>query len=161
MSFTDEVYESFKYKKSLISLFLDFSKAFGTVDHSNLLKKLKYCGIRGEMLKWYKTNLSDCCQNYQCPIFRRVLHGSIFEPLLFIIYIIDLNKCTSMNVVHYTDDSTEYMIGYSFDSLIRKTNFELGKIDNWLCANKLSLNISKSQFGMLAIFITIIVVLCK
>ena len=57
-----------------------------------------------------------------------------------------------MNVVHYADDSTVYMIGDSFDSLIRKTNFELGKIDNWLCANKLSLNISKSQFCMFSNF---------
>ena len=53
-----------------------------------------------------------------------------------------------MNVVHYADDSTVYMIRDSFDSLIRKTNFELGKIDNWFCANKLSFNISNSQFCM-------------
>ena len=57
-----------------------------------------------------------------------------------------------MNVVHYADDSTVYMIGDSLDSLIRKTNFELSKIDNWLCANKLSLNISKSQFCMFSNF---------
>ena len=51
-----------------------------------------------------------------------------------------------MNVVHYADDSTVYMIRDSFDSLIRKPNFEIGKIDNLLCANELSLNISKTQF---------------
>ena len=71
--------------------------------------------------------------------------SSILGPILFLMYFNDLNKCTSTNVVHCADDSTVCMIGDSFDSHIRKTNFELGKIDNWLCANKLPLNISKSQ----------------
>ena len=44
--------------------------------------------------------------------------------------------CTSLNVAHYADDSKVYMIGDSFDSLIRKIDFELGKIDYSLCANK-------------------------
>ena len=51
-----------------------------------------------------------------------------------------------MNVVQYADDSTVYMVENSVDSLIRNTNYELDKIDNWLCANKLSMKISKSQF---------------
>ena len=54
-----------------------------------------------------------------------------------------------MNVVHYADDSTMNMIGDSFDSLMCKTNFELGRIDNLLCANKLFLNKSKTQFCIL------------
>ena len=53
-----------------------------------------------------------------------------------------------MSAVYYADDSTVYKIGDSFDSLIRKTNFELGKIDSWLCANKFSLNMTIAQFFM-------------
>ena len=63
-------------------------------------------------------------------------------------YINDLNKYTIMNVAHYDDDSTVNLIGGSYDSFIRKNNFEVGQIDNWLCANKLSLYISKSQYFM-------------
>ena len=51
-----------------------------------------------------------------------------------------------MSVVHYVQDITMYIIRDSFDSLKRETNFELGKVDNCLCANKLSLNISIFQF---------------
>ena len=134
LRFTDEVYESLNNEKSLISVFLDFSKAFDTVDHSFLLKKMEYCGIRGQMLDKCMSYLSDrCqfvsildCQSEQCPIFRGVPQGSILESLLFLIYINDLSKCTGMNVVHYADDNTVCMIGDSFDSLQRKTKLELG-----------------------------------
>ena len=53
-----------------------------------------------------------------------------------------------MNVVLYADDSTVYIVENSFDSLIYNTNYEIDKIDNWLCAYKLSLNISKSLYSL-------------
>ena len=81
-------------------------------------------------------------------IVRGVQQGSNPGLLLCLIYINDLNKCTSMNVVHYADDSTVYIVEDSFDSLIHNTIYELHKIDNWLCVNKLSLNISKSQYSL-------------
>ena len=64
--------------------------------------------------------------------FRGVPQSSILRPLIFLIYINDLNNCTTMSVVRFADESTLYIIGASFDSLIRKTYFGLGKIDNWL-----------------------------
>ena len=51
LRFNDEVYESVNIKRALISAFLDFSKAFDTVDLSILLKKLEYFGIRGKTLE--------------------------------------------------------------------------------------------------------------
>ena len=74
--------------------------------------------------------------------------GSFLGPLLFLIYMNDLNKCPSKNAVHYADDSTVYVLEDSLDSLIRYINYELDKIDNWLCVKKLSLNISKSQYSL-------------
>ena len=53
-----------------------------------------------------------------------------------------------MNAVHYADDSMVYMMGDSFDSLLRETDLNQKKIDRCLCANKLVLNISESQFCM-------------
>ena len=99
------------------------------------------------MLEWCKSYLSDCCryvrnlgcQSEQCLIFRGASQGSLYiyilGTLLFLIYINDLNKCTNMKIAHYADDSTVYIMGESLDSLIRKTYFELGVIDNCLRAN--------------------------
>ena len=48
---TDEIYETFNNKKSLILVFSDLSKAFDTVELGILLKKLEYCGICGHMFE--------------------------------------------------------------------------------------------------------------
>ena len=108
---------------------LDFSKAFGTVDHSILLKKLECCGIRDQMFEWCRSYLSDHCQFVSILGFqsdnsqsvRGVQQGSIPRPLLFLIYVNDLYKCTCMKVVHYADDSTVYEVEDSLDLLIRNT----------------------------------------
>ena len=93
LRFTDEVYESFNNKKTIISVFSDLSKAFDTVDHSILWKNLDYCGIRGQLLGWCKSYLSDLCQyvsvfgcqSEQCPFFeeyRKALSLSSTVPNL-------------------------------------------------------------------------------
>ena len=53
-----------------------------------------------------------------------------------------------MNAVHYANDITMYVIVNWFNSLIRKGNFDIGKKDYWLCANKLYFNTSESQCYM-------------
>ena len=50
--------------------------------------------------------------------------------------------------IHYTDDTTLFSKGNNLDDLIDFTNTELVKLDNWVCANKLSLNIIKTAFSV-------------
>ena len=68
-----------------------------------------------------------------------VPQGSILGPLLFIIYINDMHKASSLQCIHYADDTTLFSKGNNLDDLIDFTNNELVKIDKWVCANKLSL----------------------
>ena len=58
----DQIGDSFNDKNYFLGIFIDLSKAFDTVDHSILLKKLEYFGIKGTNISWFQSYLSTCKQ---------------------------------------------------------------------------------------------------
>ena len=78
LKFTDLCYTSLNEEKYLLSVFLDFSKAFDTVVHDILCKKLDRYGIRGHMNDWFKSYLSD--RNHYVDIM-------VLSPLLQILHV--------------------------------------------------------------------------
>ena len=97
------------------------------------------------MLNWikFKSYLKGINQFVEIQNFRSsmrsiskgVPQGSILGPLLFLIYINDMNECTQLKIFHYADASTAYIASDSLDSLTHFVNSELVKIDDWLRAN--------------------------
>ena len=140
---------------------MDLSKAFGTLDHSILIDKVEFFGVKGvalDLLKNYLTNIKqyvefEDAQSDMLNISTGVSQGSILGPLLFIIYINDFAQSSwKFNFIIYTDDMTlsstldsfaQYSKNENVESLI---NTELDKINEWLKLNKLSLNVNKSKY---------------
>jgi hypothetical protein len=76
-----------------------------------------------------------------------VPQGSVLGPLLFLLYINDFsNSATSLDFHLFADDSNLFYSNRNLEVLERNLNEQLLKVHEWLCANKLALNVEKSNF---------------
>ena len=98
----DRISEALDNGDYVVGVFLDFAKAFDTVDHAILLDKMFIYGVRTIALEWFKDDLTGRSQHVtrngfnsnNSEIKRGVPQGSILEPLPFILYSNDLASVT-------------------------------------------------------------------
>ena len=139
-------------------VYIDLKKVFETIDHAILLRKLANYGLDLGSLRFFASYLGNRSQKFYVngvlssasELRCGVPQGSILGPLFFLIYINDLPNClNSACAKMFADDTTITISGSSLADLEQETNLELLNLHCWLKANKLSLNVAKTEFTVI------------
>jgi len=155
INITEKIKNSIEKGKYGCGVFIDLKKAFDTVNHLILFKKLNHYGIRGNALDWFKSYLTNRKQysffNGESSELKNITcgvpQGSVLGPLLFLIYINDIpNVSQKLTFFLFADDTNIYYEADDMEELKKVVNNELDGLFKWLCANRLSLNISKTNY---------------
>ena len=153
-SFTDDIALEANQGICTLAAFVDFKKAFDTIDHDILLQKLGRAGIDGTNLTLLQSYLTDRSQrtiansivSQPHDITCGVPQGSILGPLLFLIYINDItNKLQNCCVRLYADDTVIYISGPTKTDVCTTLQVSIDRLSKWCDKNQLTINTNKTK----------------
>jgi len=152
----DYICNKLEKKRKVVSIFLDLSKAFDSIDHEILLNKINQIGIKNNELQLFESYLKN--RNHFTLIkgvrsnisktIRGVPQGSILGPTLYSLFCNDLSFFNSHDskIFLYADDTSIIIDADDYISLQNRCNELMTGIYDWFCVNKLTINQSKSKF---------------
>lgn len=144
--------------KITCGIFLDFSKAFDTINHKILLDKINAYGIRGLTQKWFSSYITDRKQYVKIgdaessmkTITCGVPQGSTLGPLLFLLYINDLPNCSKKLLFRiFADDTNIFYSSNNINELEKTVNGELKYVLKYCSDNKLTINFKKTNYMLI------------
>ena len=136
---TDDLLASINHSQTSLVVFIDLKKAFDTVDHAILVKKLELYGVRGNNLKWCRdylhlrnqttlaNNTFSSCSTITCG----VPQGSVLGPLFFILYVNDVQHVIRNSTVQlYADDTVIHAEGVTAKAAAESLQSDLDSFSN-------------------------------
>ena len=150
---TTHIVQAYHKKIYVSCFFLDLRKAFDTIDHNILLRKLHYMGFRDPMNHYLKSYLNGRKQHVQVENFKSdnltitkgVPQGSVLGPLLFDLYINDIVTVVDAEVVLFADDAAFVISAPTLPEMYDKIKQLFSDLNEYLTLNKLVPNLGKSK----------------
>ena len=152
INLTESIRKTLNEENIGCGIFVDLQKAFDTAERDILLSKLEHYDVRGLANEWFKSYLSnrkqcvsiDGYDSNLADVKFDVPQGSVLGPLLFLIYINDLNQTLKFcKAHHFADDTNLIHFSKSVNRLNKHVNLDLKNFTYWLNANKITLNVKK------------------
>ena len=136
--------------KYLDIIFFDFKKAFDKVSHKHLLTKLKTYGITGKLLKWIENWLSgrkqrvviNGCSSNWINVTSGVPQGSVLSPILFLIFIDDIDNGIKSRISKFADDTKISMPTFNLENCNLLQN-DINSLCEWAEKWQMSFNADK------------------
>ena len=152
LDFYNDVFNIYDESKAVDVIYLDFQKAFDTVPHNRLLSKLNSHGITGNFQLWLKDWLFERKQrvviNGKESSWRNVLsgvpQGSVLGPVLFVIYVNDIDEGLTCKISKFADDTkiTGRVTTTAEKALLQS---DLVRLVNWSKKWQMSYNVNKCK----------------
>ena len=153
-----EILHNLENNKYTVAIYLDLSKAFDTLQHTVILKKLACYGIRGKCLEWFTSYFKDRYMSIKIPTRSGTIEksdpkpveygapqGSCLGPLVFLLFCNDLYlHLDHLNSIQFADDTTLYHGSRYLNYTKFCIESDLETIEDWFAANKLTLNVGKT-----------------
>jgi hypothetical protein len=152
--FVDNIRREVNNGKLVGSVFMDLSRAFDTISHSQLLAKLSSYGIRDNELHWFTSYLFhrtqlveiDGSRSTEQPVFNGVPQGSILGPLLFVVFFNDIvDSIQHAHITMYADDAVIYYAHKDVREIEKCLDDEFERTAEYLNTNELILNLNKGK----------------
>ena len=158
LSLTDRIYKAIDSKHFVVLLSIDLRKAFDVIRHDILLDKLENAGIRGFMLKWFQSYLSNryhqtIVNGTESDVLKvqyGVPQGSSLGPLLYLIYFNDVQNIfndSELNV--FADDTCLITTNERLDDALKDMNHKIKTFEKFISANGIKINSTKTEYVIL------------
>ena len=153
LSHFDDIMEGLTNNFDTDAIYLDYAKAFDKVDHQILLAKLNKYGFSPQFIKWIESFLVDRPQSvvlkgvhsYIASILSGVPQGTVLGPILFILFINDLDSCVKNSTVRFFADDTRISKQISSEADVALLQDDLNSVLEWSKSNNMLLHEDKFE----------------